>query len=1030
MSRRLKVKAFILGVLVVVSMVCMGMLLASMQDDLSIEDANEEIRLEMESLPGLLETAQQDAAQNETTYDSIYQSKAETLAFMANGNVGFEATDAKMQEYRQLFQVDNVMVVSRDGAVLAKAQDTPADFAYQRYNALRSTFQTGGPSDAVEVDFAESGQTFRYYAAAIDGESMVVVEQSPATLQALNQESGSVESVLRNISVGQSGFVMAISAQTYQVEYHPDANLVGTDALDAGIAVSTLEDGTYSWIEFDGESYYCGVSLIGDTYYLSMVPESDITASRTITLGVILFIFFSVMMTVILYGLFISRDDEKRGYNPENYLAVGPLRFNKSIGKKAAILSFVGFLAVIVVTFYMQTLFALSSESVRGNELTGDMQNTITRVNEQADELTRISNDRYLNKAEVAAYILERNPDLATREGLHRLSEVLQVEYTYVFDENGTAIASDSPYASFTLSDDPADQTYEFRQLLSGVDSLVQAPQADELTGELRQYIGVTLRNPDGTPNGFVELSVRSDRLEAMLETVQIDHILDSVKVGAGGFAFAVNKADQTFAAYPDATLVGKDATQHGMTASQFKDGYSDYITIDGEAYYATSLETGDYYVYVCEPESALMNNRVPLTVATGVGGLVCQIIIFLVVSFGTRRPLVEAARNGGADDEDDDDPRVYDVVMPSGRTAKTESAASRWLYSSLKWDEKSAEQRLLTVVKVLLSVFSIAVCVGVLFRDRIFPPDSVFNYILAGGWERGLNVFAITACIMIACVVQVLAMLARELLRLLSSVFGARGETMCRLISSFIKYACIIGMVYYCLMVIGIDTTTLLASAGILSIAISFGAKELVSDILSGLFIIFEGEFRVGDIIQVGSRSGTVVEIGIRTTKINDGNGNIIIIRNSEVSNVVNMTKELSYATCEVGIEYGESIERVENILEEEFPNIRRRLPAIVDGPFYKGIVSLADNSVNIRIVAQCAEGNRGQLERDLRREMKLIFDEHDISIPFQQVVVHQPMEYKEATLLEQMRADRFNEEQRTASRDIGNEESERSGK
>ncbi len=175
----------------------------------------------------------------------------------------------------------------------------------------------------------------------------------------------------------------------------------------------------------------------------------------------------------------------------------------------------------------------------------------------------------------------------------------------------------------------------------------------------------------------------------------------------------------------------------------------------------------------------------------------------------------------------------------------------------------------------------------------------------------------------------------------MLAGVFGARGETMCRLLSSFIKYATIIGMVYYCLMLIGIDTTTLLASAGILSIAITFGAKELVSDILSGLFIIFEGEFRVGDVIQVGSFSGTVMEIGIRTTKINDGSGNVVIIRNSQVSNVTNMTKESSYASVDMDIEYGESLERVESILQDEFPNIRRGLPAIEDGPFYKGVVS-----------------------------------------------------------------------------------------
>ena len=108
--------------------------------------------------------------------------------------------------------------------------------------------------------------------------------------------------------------------------------------------------------------------------------------------------------------------------------------------------------------------------------------------------------------------------------------------------------------------------------------------------------------------------------------------------------------------------------------------------------------------------------------------------------------------------------------------------------------------------------------------------------------------------------------------------------------------------------------------------------------------------------------------------------------------------------------IEYGESLERVENILESEFPDIRRRLPAILDGPFYKGVVALNDNSVTLRIVVQCAETARGQLERDLRREMKLIFDEYEINIQYPQVVVHQPIVYKKATLAEQLRADRFN--------------------
>ena len=166
------------------------------------------------------------------------------------------------------------------------------------------------------------------------------------------------------------------------------------------------------------------------------------------------------------------------------------------------------------------------------------------------------------------------------------------------------------------------------------------------------------------------------------------------------------------------------------------------------------------------------------------------------------------------------------------------------------------------------------------------------------------------------------------------------------------------------------------------------------------------------------------MVEIGVRTTKVQDVSKNIKVIRNSDISNVINMTKETSYASCDVGIEYGESLERVENILAKELPNIRKRLPAIIDGPFYKGVVSLGDNSVNIRITVQCAEKNRIQLERDLNREMKLLFDKYDISIPFPQVVINQPTEFQKATEAEKRSADRFNEEQKAASRNLGNED------
>ena len=107
-----------------------------------------------------------------------------------------------------------------------------------------------------------------------------------------------------------------------------------------------------------------------------------------------------------------------------------------------------------------------------------------------------------------------------------------------------------------------------------------------------------------------------------------------------------------------------------------------------------------------------------------------------------------------------------------------------------------------------------------------------------------------------------------------------------------------------------------------------------------------------------------------------------------------------------------------MENILEKEFTKIRKRLPNIIEGPFYKGVIELGESSVIVRVMVLCTESNRVQMGRDLNREMKLIFDKYDINIPFPQVVINEPTEFKKASLWEKRKADKFNESQKELSK------------
>ncbi len=224
-----------------------------------------------------------------------------------------------------------------------------------------------------------------------------------------------------------------------------------------------------------------------------------------------------------------------------------------------------------------------------------------------------------------------------------------------------------------------------------------------------------------------------------------------------------------------------------------------------------------------------------------------------------------------------------------------------------------------------------------------------------------------------------------------LSTKKGARSETIGNLLKGFVKILSILIAVFLILSAWGIDTPTLLAGAGILGLAISFGAQSLLEDMFAGLAIITQKLFVVGDIVELEHMRGTVKDIGLRVTKIEDIYGDVLIINNSDIKNVINTTSSLSIAICDIGIEYGADLEKVENVIKENLELIRKNIPNIKEGPFYYGVDQLADSAVVCRIVAKTEEQNKHSVRRALNREVKLLFDRHQINIPFPQLTIHQ---------------------------------------
>lgn len=217
------------------------------------------------------------------------------------------------------------------------------------------------------------------------------------------------------------------------------------------------------------------------------------------------------------------------------------------------------------------------------------------------------------------------------------------------------------------------------------------------------------------------------------------------------------------------------------------------------------------------------------------------------------------------------------------------------------------------------------------------------------------------------------------------------RVGTLATLISSIVKYAMILLIFCWVLSIIGVDVSTIFASIGVIALIIGFGAESLVADLVTGIFILFENEYNVGDIIEVDGFRGTVKEIGIRTLSLEDTGGNIKIINNSDLKNIINRSNYGSKAICDVGISYETDLEELDKVMPGILENIRKRHEDVFKSEIIcLGVENLGDSSVVLRFCVEVNEKDVFSGRRLLNKELKIAFDKNNITIPFPQLDVH----------------------------------------
>lgn len=232
------------------------------------------------------------------------------------------------------------------------------------------------------------------------------------------------------------------------------------------------------------------------------------------------------------------------------------------------------------------------------------------------------------------------------------------------------------------------------------------------------------------------------------------------------------------------------------------------------------------------------------------------------------------------------------------------------------------------------------------------------------------------------------------SLIQLFFALFkGKKGrtKTLMAVSSSMIKYAIVIIGFCWVLTVIGVNVGTIFAGVGIMALIVGFGAESLVADLVTGVFILFENQFNVGDIIEAAGFRGTVESVGIRTISVRDVGGNLMVIKNSNLGNIINRSEKGSVAVSLVGVSYSTDLEELDGKIDDILAEIKKKHEDIFIGEIqYLGVEELADSSVVLKFKADVEEMNIFKGRRVLNKELKCAFDRENIEFAFPQLDVH----------------------------------------
>ena len=204
------------------------------------------------------------------------------------------------------------------------------------------------------------------------------------------------------------------------------------------------------------------------------------------------------------------------------------------------------------------------------------------------------------------------------------------------------------------------------------------------------------------------------------------------------------------------------------------------------------------------------------------------------------------------------------------------------------------------------------------------------------------------------------------------------------------LRVICLIIAILIILEIYGVKTSAIIASLGAVTVVVGLAFQDILKDFIAGFSFIFEDSYNVGDWVTINNFKGEVISIGMKTTRIRAYEGEILIINNGSITQVINHTAANSLAIVDVNVSYDSDIDKVEKVLNDLCEKLKGTIKNLKGDITLLGIENLGDSAITFRLTAEVEAGTQYAVQRQIRKAVKLDLDKNKIEIPYNQLVVH----------------------------------------